>query len=124
VVSDRFNDSSFVYQGYARALGGRTVRLLDRAICGPTQPDLTLVLDLDARLALQRALGRDRRSHCGDSRFEAAGLAFQQRARAGYRDLARREPRRLRLIDADRPPGDVEAEIRRVVDEELQKRRR
>jgi len=121
VVSDRFNDCSFVYQGYARGLGARTVRLLDRAICGPTQPDLTLVLDLDPGVALKRALGRDAKS--GSSRFEAAGLEFQKRARAGYRALARREPDRVRLIDAGRPLREVEAEIGRVVDERLRKGR-
>lgn len=117
VVSDRFNDCSFVYQGYARGLGRRTVKLLDRAICGATQPNLTLVLDLDPRLALERALGRDAKS--GTSRFEAAGLDFQRRARAGYLDLARREPRRVRVIDAGRSRREVEADIARVVDEVL-----
>jgi dTMP kinase len=117
VVSDRFNDCSFVYQGYARGLGAKTVRLLDRAICGPTQPDLTLVLDLDPHLALERALGRDAKS--GTSRFEAAGLEFQQRARAGYLALARREPERVRVIDAGRSMREVQTEIATVVDEAL-----
>lgn len=117
VVSDRFNDCSFVYQGYARGLGSRTVRLLDRAICGPTQPDLTLVLDLDPRVALERALGRDAGS--GTSRFEAAGIEFQRRARAGYLALARREPHRVWVIDAGRSAKEVEADIGRVVDEVL-----
>lgn len=117
VISDRFNDCSFVYQGHARGLGRRTVKLLDQAICGPTQPDLTLVLDLDPRLALERALGRDARS--GTSRFEAAGLEFQRRARAGYLALARREPNRVRVIDAGRSRQEVESDITRVVDEAL-----
>src|SRR5215472_16232478 len=79
VVSDRFNDCSFVYQGYARGLGVGAVRLLDRAICGPIQPDLTLVLDLDARVALARALRRERRRGSKQSRFEAEGLEFQDK---------------------------------------------
>ena len=120
VVSDRFNDCSFVYQGYARGLGMKAVRLLDRAICGPTQPDLTLVLDLDPRVALERALGRDAKS--GTSRFEAAGLEFQQRARAGYLALARREPERVRVIDGGLSKREVEAEIADVVDEVLRER--
>jgi dTMP kinase len=122
VVSDRFNDCSFVYQGYARGLGAEKVRLLDSAICGATQPDLTLVLDLDPQVALGRALGRDRRSKSGTSRFEAAGLGFQRKARAGYRALARREPERVRLVRADRAPDEVEAEIWRVVENRLRKR--
>ena len=124
VVSDRFNDCSFVYQGYARGLGLRTVKLLDRAICGALQPDLTLVLDLDARLALQRASHRDSRRGSKLSRFEAEGLEFQERVRDGYRALARREPQRVRLIPADRRPDEVEAEIRRVLSEKLRSRLR
>ncbi|HXJ93764.1 MAG TPA: dTMP kinase [Terriglobia bacterium] len=119
VVTDRFNDCSFVYQGYARGLGNRVVRLLDRAICGPVQPDLTLVLDLDARVALDRALRRESRRGSMQSRFEAEGLKFQERVRRGYRARARRDPERVRLIPADRPPKEVEAEIQRVVGEGL-----
>lgn len=119
VVSDRFNDCTFVYQGYARGLGVRVVRLLDRAICGPVQPDLTLVLDVDAQVALARALRRDTRQGSKQNRFEAEGLEFQERVRKGYRALARREPHRVHLISADRPANEVEAEIRRVVKERL-----
>jgi len=120
VVSDRFNDCSFVYQGYARGLGTKAVRLFDRVICGPTQPDLTLVLDLDARFALERALDRDAGS--GTSRFEAAGLEFQQRARAGYLARARREPERVRVIDASLSMREVQTEIANVVNEVLRGR--
>jgi dTMP kinase len=121
VISDRFNDCSFVYQGYARGLGTRAVQLLDRAVCGPMQPDLTLVFDLDARVALERALRRERRRRSKENRFEAEGLEFQERVREGYRRLARREPRRIYLIPADRPLKQVEAEIQRVVTERLKK---
>jgi dTMP kinase len=120
VVSDRYNDCSFVYQGVARGLGVRRVRALDRAICGPTQPNLTLVLDLDPRLALKRALGRDAKS--GTSRFEAAGLEFQRRARAGYLALARREPQRVRVIDAGGRPREVEVKIAKLVGQALSRR--
>ena len=123
VVSDRFNDCSFVYQGYARRLGVRAVRLLDRAICGTVQPDLTLVLDVDARVALDRAWRRERRRESKQSRFEAEGLEFQERVRQGYRALARREPGRVHLIVADRPPKEVEAEIQQVVGEKLKRQK-
>jgi dTMP kinase len=119
LVSDRFNDCSFVYQGYARGLGVGVVRLLDRAVCGPIKPDLTLVLDLDARAALERALGREKRRGSKPSRFESDGLEFQERVRQGYRALAGREPGRVHLIAADRPPQEVGAEIQRVVGEKL-----
>jgi dTMP kinase len=115
VVSDRFNDCSMAYQGYARGLGVRIVREFDRLICGPTRPDLTLVLGLEPRVALARALGRESRRRSKESRFEAEGLEFQERARKGYQAVARREPHRVKLIAADRPPAEVEAEIRREV---------
>lgn len=119
VVSDRFNDASLAYQGYGRKLGAATVGALDRIICGRTQPDLTLVLDLAPRLALARAQGRERRRNSSRGRFEAQGLNFHERVRAGYLTLARQQPGRVKLIKADRPVAEVQAEVRRLVDEFL-----
>jgi dTMP kinase len=116
VVSDRFNDASLAYQGYGRKLGVETVRAFDRIVCGPTQADLTIVLDLDPRVALARAQGREIRRNSTRGRFEAAGLEFHQRVRAGYLAIARREPRRVKLIRADRPVAEVQREIARLVD--------
>lgn len=124
VVSDRYNDSSFAYQGHGRRLGEATVREIDRVVCGSTRPDLTLVLDLDPRLALSRALRRDVHRGSKAGRFEAEGLRLQQRVRAGYRALARREPGRVRLVAADRPHAEVETEIRKLVEERLRARER
>lgn len=118
VISDRFNDASLAYQGYGRNLGVATVRALDRIVCGETQPDLTLVLDLHPQQALERIKGRN----SGRSRFEAEGLKFQQRVRAGYLALARQHPRRVRVVRADRPVAEVQAEIRRVVERFLGRR--
>ena len=56
VVSDRYNTASFAYQGYGRELGTATVRAFDRIICGKTQPDLTIILDLDPERGAGRAL--------------------------------------------------------------------
>lgn len=123
VVSDRFNDASMAYQGYARGLGRATVRALDKAICGPTQPDLTLVLDLDPRVGLERAQGRSARRRPRHERFETQGVEFQSKARRGYLALARREPRRVKIIDADRPVHEVQAEIRELVERFLRKLR-
>lgn len=116
VVSDRFNDASLAYQGYGRKLGTATVRAIDRVVCGRTQPDLTLVLDLAPRMALARAQGREVRRNSTRSRFEAQGLKFHERVRAGYLALARQEPRRVKLISADRPVGEIQAEIRELVE--------
>jgi dTMP kinase len=120
VVSDRFNDASFAYQGYGRGLGLQKVKTLDRLICGPTQPDLTLLFDLDPRQALRRARGRD--AHQAHSRFEAEGISFQERVRAGCLAIARRNPGRVRVIRADRPPDEVARAVREIVEAFLRRR--
>ena len=123
VISDRYNDASFAYQGYGRMLGMQTVRAIDRIICGTTQPDLTLLLDLDPQAALARARKRNIRHRVKHTRFENHGLKFQKRVRTGYLALARQQPRRIKLIQADRPVVEIEAEIRKIVDALLIRRR-
>lgn len=120
VLSDRFKDASLAYQGFGRGLGERPVRLLDELICGSLQPDLTLILDAPPSVALRRASqrgeGADRR------RFENIGLRFQGRVRKGYHEIARHEPRRVKLINADRPAREVQTEIREIVNSFLSER--
>src|SRR5437667_4076796 len=119
VVSDRFNDASVAYQGYGRKLGPKVVRAFDRIICGRTQPDLTLVLDVEPRVALERASRRENRRHSRGSRFEAEGVKFHERVRVGYLEIARKEPQRVRVIRADRPVVEVAREIASAVDRVL-----
>lgn len=114
VVCDRFNDASFAYQGFGRRLGERSVRLFDGLICGPTQPDLTLMLDAPPRLAHSRTKTRGRAA--SHRRFESSGTAFYRRVRQGYLVIARREPERVKLIRASRTPAEVQAEIREMVE--------
>ena len=119
VVSDRYNDASFAYQGYGRQLGVETVRAFDRLVCGTTQPDLTIVLDLEPRRALARAHGRETLRNSRQGRFEGQGLAFHRRVRRGYLEIAKREPHRVKVVRADRPVAEVQAAIRNLVDEFL-----
>ena len=123
VLSDRFNDASFAYQGYGRRLGAAAVRALDRIICGATQPDLTLLLDMAPRVALQRATIRENRIKSRHRRFEIAGLNFQERVREGYLAIARRNPKRVMVVNADRSIEEVQDEIRRIVYRFLRRRR-
>ncbi|MGH9444705.1 MAG: dTMP kinase [Terriglobia bacterium] len=120
VLSDRFNDASFAYQGYGRKLRDGPVYLLDQLICGRTQPDLTLVLDAPARVALARAHQRDGRSP--RRRFESQGLRFYERVRKGYLQISNREPGRVKLIPADRAVREVQSEVRGVVGAFLRRR--
>jgi len=116
VVSDRYNDASFAYQGYGRELGLAAVQAFDRIVCGKTQPDLTIVLDLDPELALARAVGRETRRKSCHGRFESQGQQFHQRVRAGYLAIARRAPQRVKVVPADRPVAEIQREIRGLVE--------
>ena len=122
VVSDRYNDASLAYQGYGRKLGAETVRAFDRIVCAGTQPDLTLVLDLAPRLALQRAQGRQSQQKSKQERFELQGMSFHKRVRRGYLAIARKEPRRVKVVQADGPVAEVQAQIRKLVDAFLAQR--
>lgn len=105
VVSDRFVDSSLAYQGAARGFGIETVLEANRTAVDGCLPDLTLVIDVPAATAAWR------RSGDGDDRIEAEGVAFQEAAAAGYRELARRFPQRVMLIDGAGEPDAVHVAV-------------
>jgi dTMP kinase len=122
VVSDRFSDASMAYQGFGRELGAATVAAIDQIVCGKIKPDLTLLLDLSPRLALKRAHTREIRHNSKHGRFEVQGLRFHERVRRGYLTIAKKEPRRVKLIEADQSVASVQEDIRRQVDMVLAKR--
>ena len=93
VVTDRFADSTLVYQGIARGLGIETVQRLSKAAFGPFAPDLTLVLDVEPSRGLQRA---GRRATAGEDRYERFDAAFHAKLRQGYKDIAVRGTGALR----------------------------
>ena len=107
VVTDRFADSTRVYQGAARADLRPLVDKLHALMIG-REPDLTLILDMDPAAALDRGLARN----SGEDRFEDMGADFQARLRDGFRALAAEAPDRCRLIDARGSADDVAARIR------------
>jgi len=115
VVSDPYNIASFAYQGYGRELGTATVRAFDRVICGTTQPDLTIILDLDPDGARGRALGRRSERFARLDRIEAQGLAFHKRVRAGYLAIARSAPERIKLVRADQSIEELQRQIRELI---------
>jgi dTMP kinase len=116
VVSDRFSDSTYVYQGVARGLGTDKVRRLQEAALGSFAPDLTIVLDLDPAEGLKRAGGRGQGN---ETRFERFDADFHRKLRDAFRDIARAEPKRCVLIDATRPQEAVAADVWRAVQERL-----
>jgi dTMP kinase len=116
VVSDRYNTASFAYQGYGRGLGTPAVRAFDRVICGTTQPDMTIILDLDPERARGRALERDSQKRSRLDRIEAQGLAFHKRVRAGYLAIARSAPERIKLVPADQSIEELQRQIRELIE--------
>ena len=122
VVSDRYNTASFAYQGCGRELGTSTVRAFDRVICGETQSDLTIILDLAPDVALRRALGRGERRSARLDRIEIQGLEFHARVRAGYLLAARRAPDRIKVVDADQSIDELQRQIRALIDPFLAER--
>ncbi len=103
VVSDRFLDSSLAYQGTARGLGVERVAAVNALATGGLEPDLTLLLDLDAEAAFARAGEEDR--------FEQEGAALQRAVAMAYSELADADPGRWRRIAADRPAEEVHADV-------------
>jgi dTMP kinase len=115
VVSDRYNTASFAYQGYGRELGVAAVRAFDQVVCGSTQPDLTIILDLDPEEAQGRALGRGKRQSSKLDRIEEQGMAFHKRVRAGYLALARKNPQRIKVVRADQTIAEIERQIQALL---------
>ena len=106
VISDRFADSTRVYQGATRGDLRGMVDQLHSLMIG-VEPDLTFIIDMDPATALSRGLARQ----SGEDRFEDMGLAFQQTLRDGFLGLAAAFPDRCVVIDGNRDPGQVGATI-------------
>jgi dTMP kinase len=117
VVSDRYADSTIVYQGYGRGLEIEELFRCNNLAVKGLWPDLTLVLDLDVETSLQRAVNRNRKLGLSvkEGRFEAESLDFHTRIRAGYRNWATRNPERIKLVDATGNPQEVFARIEPVL---------
>ena len=113
VVSDRFADSTRVYQGAVGQVDQRTIRALERVIVGDTWPDLTIILDVPAAQGLRRAARR--RGKGNSDRFEGEGLEFYEKLRDGFLMLAANEPDRCVLVDASGPREQVAERVWRVI---------
>ena len=121
VISDRFFDSTTVYQGAARKLDAEMVAQLNRIAVGECIPDLTFVLDCNVQTARARLLRRVRPVGAPD-RMEQEPDEFYERVCAAYRELAAREPARIKLIDASRSADEIAAELWQAVESKIENR--
>ena len=107
VILDRFQDSTWVYQGWAGGVDREMVERLGEIATGRLRPDRTILLDIPARQGLSRV----RRPN----RMEAKPVSFHEKVRRGYLFLARWDKKRIRVIRADRPMAVVQREVREAV---------
>lgn len=121
VLCDRYHDSTVAYQGFGRGLDVERLISLGEMATGGLVPDVTVVLDLPVEQGLARA--RSRNSGAGASqsegRFEALEMAFHQRVRDGFLDMAAREPNRFAVADATGDPQAVFNRVQRAIEQRL-----
>lgn len=110
VLCDRFTDATYAYQGGGRGLDVATIAQLEQLVQGNVRPDLTLVLDIDVELGLQRA-----RQRAELDRFESEAVAFFERVRATYCALVEAAPARYAVVNAGQPLVAVQQDIDRVL---------
>lgn len=111
VVSDRFVDASFAYQGGGRMIEVDRIEMLDKWLVKDLRPDITILLDAPPEIGLQRA--KHRGPH---DRIEMEKLEFFERVRAAYLARAEKDPARFRIIDATQSLEKVQADIRKVLE--------
>jgi dTMP kinase len=116
VLSDRYYDSTIAYQGYGHQQDLEQVRALIKYATGGLVPDLTILLDVDVEIGLKRKQKADEWN-----RLDAYTVDFHRRVRAGYLEMVAQEPVRWRVVDAGREWKSVQDELRRVIDENLEK---
>lgn len=111
VISDRFYDASFAYQGYGRGLDLNLIKKINKKATFETSPDLTIYLDLDPQTGFKRVLKRGNDL----DRIEKEKNAFFNKVRNGYIAINKREPKRFKTIDASRSIEEVHKEIVELV---------
>lgn len=112
VVSDRFVDASFAYQGGGRQMDLARIQQLDEWLVNGLQPTLTILLDASPDIGMARA--KHRGPH---DRIEQEKITFFERVRQAYLERAANDPKRIRIIDATQPLPAVQAELKQVIDE-------
>jgi dTMP kinase len=117
VITDRFSDSTVAYQGYGRRIDLALIAALDTIATGGIKPDLTLLFDLD----IETGLRRNQKINKVD-RLELEDIEFHQRVSKGFNEIAKKEPLRVKIIDASLPLDKVQQTAWEVVSAALRKK--
>lgn len=115
IICDRFYDSTFAYQGYARGLGSDMVESLNKIATAGLDPDITFLLDLSEEEALKRRVGRGE----AEDRLEAMGIKFQRDVREGYLEIAKKNSR-IKTIDASKGIEEIFSDILSEITKEIE----
>jgi dTMP kinase len=119
VLCDRFTDSTRAYQGYGRGVPLERIAEVDRVATGGRTPDRTLLFDLPAEEARSRGHSLSRRSRGAADRLDAEDLAFYERVRQGFLDMARREPERFLIVNSSGEAAATQERVRAALEDWL-----
>ena len=114
VLCDRHTDSSVAYQGYGRQLPVERIKMLNELAVNGRHPDLTLIFDIDVETSMRR-VGQEK------DRMESAGTEFFNRVREGYLEIAKQEPKRVKVLDASKSIDEIHADVIKLFEELLKK---
>lgn len=112
VLCDRHTDSTAAYQGYGRGLDLDEIHMLNNLATGNKKPDLTLVFDVDIETSMKR-VGNEK------DRMENSGNEFFNRVRNGYLELAKQEPKRIKVVDATKSINEVHQNVIKIIENKL-----
>ncbi|MCE9507173.1 MAG: dTMP kinase [Alphaproteobacteria bacterium] len=123
VISDRFADSTRAFQGYGMGLDMQVIESLYQLVAGKFQPDLTFIFDIDPEAGLNRSMKHlqvtSNTTESTEDRYERMGLAFHQRLRVGFLEIAKKFPGRCVIIDATQDVDVVHRQVLKVVEQRL-----
>ncbi len=112
VLCDRHTDSSVAYQGYGREQNIDNINMLNELAVNGVHPDLTIVFDIDTETSMAR-VGAEK------DRLESAGIEFHKRVRNGYLEIAKKNPQRIKVVDASQTIEDVQRDVIKIIEEVL-----
>lgn len=116
VICDRFIDSSLAYQGYARNIGIDEVYAINQFAIGNHWPDLTILLDIDPQVGIQRIMN-ERQNEV--NRLDLEGMAFHQKVHEGYQILKEKYASRFSIVDGNQNPEKVFSDVYDLIKEKL-----
>lgn len=109
VLCDRHTDSSVAYQGYGREQNIDNINMLNELAVNGVHPDLTIVFDIDTETSMAR-VGAEK------DRLESAGIEFHKRVRNGYLEIAKKNPQRIKVVDASQTIEDVQLDVIKIIE--------